>query len=116
MSPSTDNERLSILPAWLVMHAELAADDLGLLTLIALHADRNGSCFPSQGTLASQLKRSRTWVCRRVAFLVSVGIGILSGIVPAIRKTFPFPALCIGVIEAGIDAPSRALSRPSFST
>ena len=74
MSPSTDNERLSILPAWLVMHAELAANDLGLLTLIALHADRNGSCFPSQGTLASQLKRSRTWVCRRVAFLVSVGI------------------------------------------
>jgi DNA-binding MarR family transcriptional regulator len=43
---------------------EVGPDELAMLALLSLYANRNGSCWPSQSTLADRLNRSRSWVIR----------------------------------------------------
>ncbi len=66
--------RLAILHAAWLEHPDVGADEIAVLAVLALHADRNGSCFPSQGLLATLLGRSRPWVCKIIGKLVEVGI------------------------------------------
>ncbi len=66
--------RLAILHASWLEHPEVGADEIAVLAVLALHADRNGSCFPSQGLLAQLLGRSRPWVCKIIGKLVELGI------------------------------------------
>lgn len=66
--------RLAILHANWLEHPEVGADEIAVLAVLALHADRQGYCFPSQGLLASLLGRSRPWVCKVIGKLVEVGI------------------------------------------
>lgn len=58
---------------WLI-HGEVGADEIAVLAVMALHAARDGTCFPSQGLLARLLGRSRPWVCKVVGRLVEIGI------------------------------------------
>lgn len=66
--------RLAILHSSWLEHPEVGADEIAVLAVLALHADRRGSCFPSQGLLAQLLGRSRPWVCKVIGKLVEVGI------------------------------------------
>ena len=66
--------RLAILHACWLEHPEVGADEIAVLAVLALHADRQGSCFPSQGLLAQLLGRSRPWVCKVIGKLVELGI------------------------------------------
>ena len=68
------SSRLAILHAAWLEHPEVGADEVAVLAVLALHADRNGSCFPSQGLLAQLLGRSRPWVCKIIGKLVELGI------------------------------------------
>jgi hypothetical protein len=54
-------------------------DRWGVLTTLALYADENGLCYPSQATIAQALKKSRPWVNRVIGDLAEAGL---------IRKTF----------------------------
>ena len=66
--------RIAVMPeAWL-LHADVGADEIAVLAVLALHAGRDQTCFPSQGHLATILGRSRSWVCRVIARLVEVGL------------------------------------------
>jgi hypothetical protein len=53
-----------IVRASWVDHPEVGPDELAMLALLSLYANRDGSCWPSQSTLADRLKRSRSWVIR----------------------------------------------------
>ncbi|MEI8395986.1 MAG: helix-turn-helix domain-containing protein [Rhodospirillaceae bacterium] len=66
--------RLAILHASWLEHPEVGADEVAVLAVLALHADRQGSCFPSQGLLATLLGRSRPWVCKVISTLCELGI------------------------------------------
>ena len=66
--------RIAVMPeAWL-LHADVGADEIAVLAVLALHAGRDQTCFPSQGHLAGILGRSRSWVCRVIARLVEIGL------------------------------------------
>src|SRR5690349_19549010 len=55
--------RWGIVRADWAAHPEVGADEFAVLCLLSLHADkRDGTCYPSQSTLARCLKRSRPWV------------------------------------------------------
>jgi hypothetical protein len=49
-------------------------DRWGVLTTLALYADADGLCYPSQATIARVLKRSRPWVNRVIADLADAGL------------------------------------------
>ena len=66
--------RLAILHSSWLEHPEVGADEIAVLAVLALHADRQGSCFPSQGLLAQLLGRSRPWVCKVISRLCELGI------------------------------------------
>ena len=66
--------RIAVLHAAWIEHPEMGADEISVLAVLALHADRNGSCFPSQGLLARLLGRSRPWVCKVIRKLSEIGI------------------------------------------
>ena len=66
--------RIAVMPeAWL-LHPEVSADEIAVLAVLALHAGRDQTCFPSQGHLATMLGRSRSWVCRVIGRLVEIGL------------------------------------------
>ena len=66
--------RLAVMPeAWLV-HPDVGVDEIAILAVLALHANRGGSCFPSQGHLASIVGRSRSWVSKVISRLVEIGL------------------------------------------
>jgi len=52
-----------VAQAW-IDHPEVGADEVAVLTLLSLHADSRGVCWPSQGLIADKLKRSRAWVIK----------------------------------------------------
>lgn len=52
--------RFAIIP-WMVME-RLNAAQIGLYCALAVHADKNGWCWPSQHTLAKIVGRSQSWV------------------------------------------------------
>lgn len=62
------------VPAWWLIHPEVDADRFSILSALATYADEDGTCFPSQATLALRLKRSRPWVNRVVADLAAAGL------------------------------------------
>jgi hypothetical protein len=51
------------------------AADLGLLVVLASHADEGGAAHPSQSTLAREVGRERPWVNRRLAALADADLG-----------------------------------------
>lgn len=66
--------RLAVMPEVWLVHPDVGADEIAVLAVLALHAGRDGSCFPSQGHLADLLKRSRSWVCKVIGRLVEIGL------------------------------------------
>ena len=63
-----------IVRASWVDHPEVGPDELAMLALLSLYANRDGSCWPSQSTLADRLKRSRSWVIRVLNRLEDLGL------------------------------------------
>jgi hypothetical protein len=63
-----------IVRASWVDHPEVGPDELAMLALLSLYANRDGSCWPSQSTLADRLKRSRSWVIRVLNRLEKLGL------------------------------------------
>ena len=56
-------------------HPEVGADEIVVLTVLALHADANGRCWPSQQTIADRIgDRSRQWVNRVLKKLAELGL------------------------------------------
>jgi hypothetical protein len=51
------------------------AADIGLLAVLASHADEGGAAHPSQSTLACEVGRERPWVNRRLAALTESDLG-----------------------------------------
>ena len=51
------------------------AADIGLLAVLASHADEGGAAHPSQSTLARETGRERPWVNRRLAALADADLG-----------------------------------------
>jgi hypothetical protein len=67
--------RWGIVRADWAAHSEVGADELAVLCLLSLHADkRDGTCYPSQTTLARSLKRSRPWVIAVLNRLEALGL------------------------------------------
>jgi len=70
----TPRTRLAILPQRWFDHPDVGADEIAVLAVLALHADTDGVCWPSQGLLAGLLGRSRPWVNRVIARLCDIGL------------------------------------------
>jgi hypothetical protein len=66
--------RVAILPEHLFNHPEIGVDEIAVMAALSLHADRSGSCFPSQALLARILGKSRPWVCAVIGKLVELGL------------------------------------------
>ena len=62
------------VPAWWMGHPGVDADGFAVLAALATYADANGTCSPSQSTIASRLSRSRPWVNRELGRLVEAGL------------------------------------------
>lgn len=59
--------RFAVVP-WMVME-RLDAQEMGLYCALAVHADKNGWCWPSQHTLAKIVGKSQPWVNSRLKAL-----------------------------------------------
>ena len=66
--------RLAIMPEVWLTHPEVGADEIAVLAALSLHANKEGTCFPSQGLLAQILNRSRPWVNKVIGRLVEIGL------------------------------------------
>ena len=66
--------RLAILHEGWLTHSETGADEIAVLSVLALHASKAGTCFPTQGLLATLLGRSRPWVVKVLNRLVEIGL------------------------------------------
>ncbi len=62
--PPTDGGRWGRIPAWWLGHPDIDADGLAVLAALSTYANARGECWPSQATLATALKRSRSTVNR----------------------------------------------------
>jgi hypothetical protein len=62
------------------------AADIGLLVVLASHADEGGAAHPSQSTLAREVGRERPWVNRRLAALVNADLGDRKALEKARRR------------------------------
>jgi hypothetical protein len=60
--------------AWWQQAPGMDLDRWGVLTTLALYADEDGLCYPSQATIARALKRSRPWVNRVIGDLAEAGL------------------------------------------
>jgi hypothetical protein len=69
--------RFAIVPAVWLSHPDIGADELAVLTVLALHADQHGVCWLAQYTIATKLNRSRSWVNRVIARLNAIEPKIL---------------------------------------
>lgn len=68
--------RIAILHEQWLTHPDVTADEIAVLCVLSLHANKDGECFPSQGLIASILGRSRPWVSKVITRLVTLGIVI----------------------------------------
>ena len=66
--------RIAVLHEAWISHGSVGADEIAVLAVMALHASKDGACFPSQGLLARLLGRSRPWVCKVIAKLTEIGL------------------------------------------
>ena len=66
--------RIAILQESWLTHPEVGVSEVAVLAVLALHADRDGTCWPSQGLIARLLGKSRPWVVATIARLVEIGI------------------------------------------
>lgn len=71
---TTDRGRWGRIPAWWLDHPDLDADGLAVLAALSTYADEEGTCWPSQATLAGKLKRSRSTVNRLIGRLQEIGM------------------------------------------
>ncbi|MBP2292932.1 helix-turn-helix domain-containing protein [Azospirillum rugosum] len=62
--PAADGGRWGRIPAWWLGHPDIDADGLAVLAALSTYANARGECWPSQATLATALKRSRSTVNR----------------------------------------------------
>ena len=73
-SPPADTGRWGRIPAWWLGHPDIDADGLAVLAALATYANARGECWPSQATLATALKRSRSTVNRILGHLAEAGV------------------------------------------
>ncbi|MDQ2105135.1 helix-turn-helix domain-containing protein [Azospirillum isscasi] len=73
-SPPADTGRWGRIPAWWLGHPDIDADGLAVLAALATYANARGECWPSQATLATALKRSRSTVNRILGQLAEAGV------------------------------------------
>jgi DNA-binding MarR family transcriptional regulator len=55
-------------------HPEVGVDELAVLAILSLYADRAGRCWPSQSTIAVRLGKGRAWVNRVIGRLHALGL------------------------------------------
>ncbi|ALG75742.1 hypothetical protein VY88_33185 [Azospirillum thiophilum] len=74
--PNTGQEttRWGRIPAWWLSHPDIDADGLAVLAALSTYANARGECWPSQATLATALKRSRSTVNRILGHLAAAGV------------------------------------------
>lgn len=72
--PPADTGRWGRIPAWWLGHPAIDADGLAVLAALATYANARGECWPSQATLATALKRSRSTVNRILGQLAESGV------------------------------------------
>jgi Helix-turn-helix domain len=53
---------------------DVGADEIAVLAVLSTYAGRDGTCWPSQSTLAGRLKRSRPWVISVLNELERLGL------------------------------------------
>jgi hypothetical protein len=75
---TSQRSRYGIVRAAWIEHPEVGADEIAVLAVLAVHADTDGVCWPSQGTIAGQLGRSRPWVIGVINRLVDESGGLRS--------------------------------------
>lgn len=72
--PQLGSTRWGRIPAWWLDHPDLDADGFAVLAALATYADDEGTCWPSQSTLAGKLKRSRPTINRILQRLQDLGL------------------------------------------
>jgi hypothetical protein len=55
-------------------HPDVGVDEIAVLSVLSLYTGRDGTCYPSQKTLAARLKRSRGWVIGVLNRLATLGL------------------------------------------
>src|SRR3712207_4564396 len=71
---NSSRSRYGIVRADWIDHPEVGDDEIAVLAILALHADAEGVCWPSQQTIANRLGRSRPWVIAVINRLVELGL------------------------------------------
>lgn len=72
--PSSRANGFGGIPNYIYLNGGLDANLWAMINALAVYADRNGYCFPSQGRLATELGRSRAWVIQAINQLVDLGL------------------------------------------
>ncbi len=62
-----------IIEAW-ADNPECGSAEISVLAILALYADTEGKCFPSQNTIAKCLNKSRPWVNAVIQKLLDIGV------------------------------------------
>ncbi len=66
--------RVAVLQEGWLTHSDVGADEIAVMAVLALHANKSGSCWPTQGLIARMLDRSRPWVNKVIGRLVALGL------------------------------------------
>lgn len=69
-----ETTRWGRIPAWWLSHPDIDADGLAVLAALSTYANARGECWPSQATLATALKRSRSTVNRILGHLADAAV------------------------------------------
>lgn len=69
-----ETTRWGRIPAWWLSHPDIDADGLAVLAALSTYANARGECWPSQATLATALKRSRSTVNRILGHLANASV------------------------------------------
>lgn len=73
-TPGQKTNRWGRIPSWWLDHPEIDADGFAVLCALSTFANQRGECWPSQATLATALKRSRSTVNRILGHLADAGM------------------------------------------